>query len=232
MSSTALVSVIIPTANEAENIDNIVAGIPSGWEVLLVDRSRDGTSEKAKRVRPDLRVLRRGPLETGKGAAIRLGLGEARGAIVVTMDGDGSHQTSELPKLVSALVDGHADMVQASRMLKGGWSEEMGPHTNPVRYFGNKAITALINTLFRTSLTDTQYGLRAFRKDFVSGLSLTSDEWDIETEIMVRAAKCGGRIVEVPSVELSRRNGHSHLAVLNFIRVVGRRLLIEAFRPC
>jgi hypothetical protein len=224
------VSVIIPTFNEAESIGEIVTNIPSGWEVVLVDLSTDGTAQKARSLRPDIRIIRRGPREVGKGAAIRLGLREARGAIIVMMDGDGSHQASELVKLVFMLEAQNADMVQASRMLRANGSDEMSPHKHPVRYFGNKMITSLINAVFRSSLTDSQYGFRAFRKEFISKLSLISNDWDIETEIVVRATKCRGKIVEVPSIELQRNNGHSNLVVLDFIKVAGRRLLLEVFR--
>jgi glycosyltransferase involved in cell wall biosynthesis len=224
------VSIVIPTMNEAESIGEIVTNIPPGWEVILVDLSTDGTAQKAMSLRPDVRIIRRGPKEVGKGAALRLGLREARGTIVVMMDGDGSHQTSELVKLVFMLEAQNADMVQASRMLRANGSDEMSPHKHPVRYFGNKMVTSLINAVFRSSLTDSQYGFRAFRKEFISKLSLASNDWDIEAEIVVRAAKCRGKIVEIPSIELQRNDGQSRLVVLDFIKVVGRRLLLEVFR--
>jgi hypothetical protein len=224
------VSVVIPTLNEAENIGDIVRNVPPRWELVLVDLSTDGTAQKAKCLRHDVKVIRRGPREVGKGAAIRRGLNEASGSVVITMDGDGSHQTCELVKLVSTLKAQNADMVQASRMLHVNGSEEMSPHSDPLRYFGNRIVTSLINVLFHSSITDSQYGFRAFRKEFISRLSLKSNDWDIETEIVLRAAKCGGKVVEVPSVELQRKHGRSHLAVLDFVAVVGRRLLIEIFR--
>jgi oxalate decarboxylase/phosphoglucose isomerase-like protein (cupin superfamily) len=225
-----LVSIVVPTLNEVKSIGEIVSNIPLGWEVILVDLSTDGTAEKAKSLRPDVRIISRGPREVGKGAAIRLGFREARGPIVVMMDGDGSHQTSELVKLVSALETQNADLVQASRMVQAGASEEMGPYEHTVRYFGNRVLTLLINMLFHSWVTDSQYGFRAFRKEFISELSLRSNGWDIETEIVARAAKSGGKIVEIPSVELGRKHGESHLGLLRFAIVVGRRLLIEIFR--
>jgi glycosyltransferase involved in cell wall biosynthesis len=224
------VSIVIPTMNEAESIGEIVSNIPFGWETILVDLSTDGTAQRAMSLRPDVRIIRRGPREVGKGAALRLGLREARGTIVVMMDGDGSHQTCELVKLVSRLEAQNADLVQASRMLQPNGSEEMGPYKNSVRYFGNRIVTSLINALFHSSITDSQYGLRAVRKEFISKLSLRSNAWDIETEIVARAAKCRGKIIEVPSVELQRKHGDSHLGVLDYAIVVTRRLLGEIFR--
>jgi hypothetical protein len=224
------VSVVIPTMNEVKSIGELVTNIPIGWEVILVDLSKDGTAQKAKSLRPDVKIIRRGPREVGKGAALRLGLREARGTIVVTMDGDGSHPTSELVKLVSTLAAHNADMIQTSRMLRANGSDEMSPHEHAIRYFGNRIVTFLINLLFHSSVTDSQYGFRAFRKDFISKLSLRSDDWDIETEIVARAAKCRGKILEVPSVELERKHGESHLNVLEFTVVVARRLLAEIFR--
>jgi glycosyltransferase involved in cell wall biosynthesis/predicted transcriptional regulator len=224
------VSVIIPAMNEVKSIGEIVTSIPFGWEIILVDLSTDGTAQKAMSLRPDVRIIRRGPREVGKGAALRLGLRKARGKIVVMMDGDGSHQTCELLKLVTTLEAQNADLVQASRMLQQNGSEEMAPYKNSVRYFGNKIVTSLINTLFHSSITDSQYGLRAVRKEFISKLSLRSNDWDIETEIVARAARCRGKIVEVPSFELQRKNGESHLGVLEYAIVVTRRLLVEIFR--
>ncbi len=221
------VSVVIPTLNEVNSIAEIVSNIPPRWELVLVDFSTDGTAQMAKSLRPDIKIIRRTPSQVGKGAAIRLGLEEASGTIVVMMDGDGSHQTSELLTLVSTLKAQNADMVQASRMLQANGSAEMTPHSDPLRYFGNKMVTSLIDFLYHSSITDSQYGFRAIRKEFISKLSLRSNDWDIETEIVIRAVKCKGKIVEVPSFELQRRHGRSHLAVLDFIAIVGRRLLIE-----
>jgi len=108
---------------------------------------------------------------------------------------------------------------------------EMNPRAEALRYFGNRLVTNLINVLFRGSVTDSQYGFRALRRDFIFKLSLRSNDWDIETEIIVRALKCRGKIVEAPSVELPRKHGKSHLSVIIYSAALARRIFLEILRP-
>ena len=97
------VSVVIPTLNEEENLPHVLPRIPV-WvnEVLLVDgHSTDGTVEVARRLRPDIRIIRQEG--RGKGAALRTGFAVATGDIVVTLDADCSTDPAEIPAFVEHL---------------------------------------------------------------------------------------------------------------------------------
>src|SRR5438874_3464109 len=115
------VSVVIPALNEADCLPHVLPRLPA-WvdEVLLVDgQSTDGTVDIARRLRPDVRIVAQ--QGRGKGAALRTGLMQATGDIIVTLDADGSTDPSEIPAFVGALLAG-ADFAKGSRFLQGAGS--------------------------------------------------------------------------------------------------------------
>ncbi|HDD04944.1 MAG TPA: glycosyltransferase family 2 protein, partial [Candidatus Aenigmarchaeota archaeon] len=104
-----MISVIIPTRNEEEGIGKVIKGIKElgkGYEVLVVDKSEDRTPEIARKM--GARVIRQSGF--GKGDAMKLGVKEAKGDVVVFMDGDGTYQPSCIPKLIRFV--GEYDLVR------------------------------------------------------------------------------------------------------------------------
>ena len=204
-------TVIIPSKNEGDVVVALARAARDYCdEVLVVDgRSTDGSPE---RLRADgVKVLDdRG---RGKGDAIRVGIEAARGDILVTIDADGSHDPSEIPRLVAPIVSGEADLVIGCRM-RGGSDEFAGTWTMFVRLWGNNILTQLINTRFRTSLTDTQNGFRALRASAIKPLGLKEDLHTIELEMVLRALKHGLHVCQVPSHEYARKIGESSLSVV------------------
>ena len=199
------VSVVIPTYNEARNVAWVLRRLPPVDEVILVDgRSRDGTIEVARSVRPDIRVvLERRP---GKGAALRAGFAAASSDIVVMIDADGSMDPAEIAGFTRHLEDGH-EFVKGSRFLPGGGTTDM----TALRMLGNWGLMTLANVLFMRRFSDLCYGYCAFRRESLLALGLDADGFEIETQICVRAAKAGLRTAEVPSFESPRMNGVSNL---------------------
>jgi glycosyltransferase involved in cell wall biosynthesis len=199
------VTILIPAKDEARNVAWVLRRLPPGIdEVILVDgHSTDDTIAVARAVRPDVVVTtERGP---GKGAAMRTGLDMASGEIIVTIDADGSMDPRELDRYVSAAFD--ADLVKGSRFAEGGGTEDM----TGIRWLGNCVLLALVNLLYGAHLTDLCYGYCAVRRSALPALALRSDGFEIETEMTVRALRAGLRVGEVPSFELPRRYGTSHL---------------------
>lgn len=202
-----LVSVVIPARNEAQNIGWVLARLPPVHEVILVDGcSTDDTVAVARAARRDVVVL--SDHGRGKGDALRIGFNAASGHFVVMLDADGSMDPGEIPRFVDALVDGH-DVVKGSRLLPGGGSEDL----SPLRAGGNRALCELVNRLYRARFTDLCYGYFAFRRSCLPLLKLSTDGFEIETEMVVCALKAGLRVKEVPSYELPRRHGASNLSV-------------------
>ncbi|MBW4439102.1 MAG: glycosyltransferase family 2 protein [Pleurocapsa minor GSE-CHR-MK-17-07R] len=210
------VSLVIPTKNEAKNLPYVLPRIPSiVTELILVDAdSTDGTVEVARRLYPKVRVV--GQTGRGKGNALRAGFDAAEGDIIVMLDADGSMAPEEIPAYIGALIAG-ADYAKGSRFMHGGGTVDMEPH----RYLGNLGLTLMVRALFGGMYTDLCYGYCAFRRSVLPDLNLTSDGFEIETEMNVRALMAGIRVVEVPSFESERIYGTSNLnAIKDGFRVL------------
>ncbi|AUG81112.1 glycosyl transferase [Kitasatospora sp. MMS16-BH015] len=216
------VSLVVPARNEARNIPWVFEQIPRCvGEVILVDgSSTDATVAIASHCLPSVRsVQQSGP---GKGNALRTGFEAATGEYIVMMDADGSMWPGEIPHYLHFLDNGY-DFVKGSRCIAGGGSLDF----TRVRSLGNRALLALVNQLYHTRLTDLCYGYCAFRRSFLDTLDLRSSGFEIEAEMIAHALRSGLRIAEVPSLELPRRSGRSHLHAVSDGRRVLRTLLAE-----
>jgi glycosyltransferase involved in cell wall biosynthesis len=234
------VSVIIPTLNEAANLQHVFAGIPEDvYEVILVDgRSVDNTVEVARELRPDIRVVMQ--TRKGKGNALACGFAAAKGDIIAMVDADGSADAGEIPRFVQALLDG-ADFAKGTRSGEGGGSADL----TRIRSLGNWVLTTAFNVVYRCKYKDLCYGYNVFwrrhlpildlnvaapepRKGSVAAIRspdpeamLWGDGFEIETLIHVRVAKSALKVTEVPSYEHSRIHGVSNLnAVRDGLRVL------------
>ena len=120
---------------------------------------------------------------------------------------------------------GEAELVIASR-TRGGSDELHGTAEQLLRYIGSQLIMLAINYRWQVRLTDSQNGFRALRRDVARALRLTSNLTTIEQEMLMRALKCGCRVVEIPSHEFERRWGVSKVSVWR--SVVGLPLVADA----
>jgi glycosyltransferase involved in cell wall biosynthesis len=200
------VSVLIPAKNEASNLPHVFDSLPS-WvdQIVLVDgRSVDGTAEVARRLRPDIEIVRQ--QGQGKGDALRAGFAACTGDIIVTIDADGSTDGGEMVKFVGALVAG-ADFAKGSRFTSGGGSDDL----TLSRRWGNRFLMTLVNWAFGTRYTDLCYGYNAFWSRHLPTLALKCSGFEIETLMNVRAAKTGLKVQEIPSHEHPRMHGVSNL---------------------
>ncbi|MFI1519917.1 glycosyltransferase family 2 protein [Kitasatospora cineracea] len=216
------VSLVVPARDEARNIPWVFEQIPSCVdEVILVDgASRDATVAMARTCRPTVRnVAQSAP---GKGSALRTGFAAATGEYIVMIDADGSMWPGEIPHFLHFLDHGY-DFVKGSRRMAGGGSLDL----TPLRALGNKALLLVVNRLYGGLLTDLCYGYCAFRRDFLAELDLRATGFEIEAEMIAHALRSGLRIAEVPSLELPRRSGRSHLHAVSDGRRVLRTLLAE-----
>jgi glycosyltransferase involved in cell wall biosynthesis len=200
------VSVIIPALNEAENLSYVLPFVPaSATEVILVDgHSIDNTIAVARHLLPAIKVVKQNG--RGKGNALRCGIAESTGDIVVTMDADGSADPREIPRFVDVLLAG-ADFAKGSRFLEGGGSADI----TRLRHLGNRALNKIANRLFKIPFTDLCYGYNAFWRDCLDFFEIDCSGFEVETQISLRARKANLRIIEVPSYEHPRLYGVTHL---------------------
>ena len=201
MSAEPLISIVVPAYDEERTIEEVlrkVAAAPFRTEILVVDDgSRDATPEILARLEGELDGLRalRQPVNRGKGAAVRVGIGASRGDIVVIQDADSEYDPKDLPTLLAPLLEGHADAVYGTR-LRGG--EPQRAHLF-WHYAGNRFLSLLTNVLYNTTISDMEVGYKAFRGDLIRSLRLVSDDFRFEPEVTAKVLRTPGvRLYEVP----------------------------------
>jgi dolichol-phosphate mannosyltransferase len=212
---------ILPTYNEAENVDPLVrAALPRLAEaspehrVLIVDDSSpDGTGEIADRLAAELdsvEVVHRERKE-GLGRAYLAGfeLALGRGAeLVLEMDSDFSHDPADLPRLIRAAAD--ADLVLGSRYVRGGGVADWGF----VRRSVSRGGSWYARTLLRVPIRDLTGGFKCFRREVLETIDLSgvhSNGYGFQIELTYRALRAGFRVKEVPIVFRDRRAGSSKM---------------------
>ena len=200
--------VVIPAYNEAQNLGSVLKEIPKElfgkplFTVVIDDGSQDDTLAVARKAGA---LAVSNPINRGGGAALRLGFDIARryGAhIVVTMDADGQHLPSEIPRLVEPVSNGEADIVIGSRLLGTREKDSL------IRYIGIHVFNMLIRLLTHVRVTDCSSGFRAFRVSELFRLLLRQDQFHT-SELIIDAAKKRLRIVEVPITIRRRISGES-----------------------
>jgi glycosyltransferase involved in cell wall biosynthesis len=187
------VSVIIPTHNEAQAIERVLADLPRdlATEVIVVDsNSNDGTPEIAARM--GARVVREP--RRGYGRACLTGLATANcPEVVVFLDGDYSDRPSELPILLAPIMEGRADITLGSRLQKQPSVGALPWH----QVFGNRLAASLIRCLYGLKITDLG-PFRAARADVLRELALEETTYGWAVEMILKGVLGGFRVVEVP----------------------------------
>jgi glycosyltransferase involved in cell wall biosynthesis len=219
--------VVLPTYNEAENLENIVkrlrAALPEADVLIADDNSPDGTGEIADRLaQTDQQILvKHRPAKQGLGTAYRqefLWALEQGYDVLCEMDSDGSHQPEALPTLLSALEN--ADLVIGSRWVLGGRVENWSR--------GRQLLSRAANLYARVALglpvRDATSGFRMFRRATLQGIDLAgvaSQGYCFQIDLAWRAYRAGFRVTEVPIVFFEREHGTSKM---------DRDVVVESFR--
>ncbi len=191
-------SVLIPVYNESATIEQIVRrveAVPVEKEIVIVDDlSSDGTRDKLKTLsdRDHVRVFYHDHNQ-GKGAALRTGIVEATGDVVVIQDADLEYDPQDYLKLMQPILEGNADVVYGSR-FSGGQSHR-------VLYFwhavGNRFLTLLSNMFTNLNLTDMEVCYKLFRRQVIQGITIEENRFGFEPEITAKVARLRCRIYEV-----------------------------------
>lgn len=230
----ASVWVVIPTFNEAENLESIVAAargvLPSSRRILVVDDSSpDGTGQIADRLSSeseDVEVLHR-PVREGIGPAYLAGFGRAlqQGAErVVQMDADFSHDPADVPRLLAASSD--ADLVIGSRYVSGGGVAEWGALRRLISRGGGTYARIMLGV----RVHDLTAGFKCWRRESLEAIdfdAVDSKGYAFQIEMTYRAIKAGFGVAEVPIIFRDRRVGNSKMSSAIFAEAIWRTPLLR-----
>jgi len=197
-----LLSVIIPVYNERETLPEIVRRVQAvdltdfglEKEIIIVD---DGSTDGTRDVLPGLaemqgvRVFLQ-PRNRGKGAAVRAGLMQATGDLLLIQDADLEYDPRDYPHLLRPVIEGRSAVVYGSRFL--------GEHKAMYYWHqvGNKLLTLVANVLYNTTLTDMETCYKLCTREVTRSFTLKQDRWGFDPEITAKILKSGHSIYEVP----------------------------------
>src|SRR5712692_836569 len=194
------VSVVLPCFNEADSVGlcvkearDALAGAGIVGEVVVVDNgSADGSGEVAEAA--GARVVHEG--RRGYGSALRAGFAAAEGDVIVMADADSTYDLTKVPDLVAPIQRDAADLVLGGRL------DAATRRTMPFlhRFVGTPALTFLVaRACGGKVVNDSQSGFRAFRRDKLASLDVRSTGMELASEMLIRAARAGLRVMEVPA---------------------------------
>ena len=207
-----MISIIIPTLNEEEGIAKVLCSVPEQIrekaEIIVVDVSTDYTPVIAERL--GAKVIK--AKERGKGRQMRIAVEQSQGDTLVFLDGDGTDPPEYIPQLLKELE--RADLVLGSRVMKSLNTNELGFR----KYFSFYKILSFVHLSvvrfafhlidFKTK-GDPLSGFRAIRRETWHRLKLESNDFEIETEMNIKAMKLGFVIKEVATPRLKRMGGEA-----------------------
>ena len=191
-------SIIVPVFNERSTVAEIVrrmrsVDLPLDREILIVDDgSDDGTAAVLTQLGDStVRVLKH-PSNRGKGAAIRTGLENATGDLVLVQDADLEYDPDDWPRLLAPVLKGRARVVYGSRFT--------GERRNMLflHWVGNRFLSLVTNMLYNSTLSDMETCYKLFDRRVLDGVRLEADRFDFEPEFTAKVLRKGIRIYEVP----------------------------------
>lgn len=219
-------SVVIPAYNEAHAIAGVVDRLArtlegqghTSYEILVVDDgSKDGTANQVRGLRPEVRVVEH-PYNLGNGAAVKTGIRQARGALLVLMDADGQHDPEDIPRFVEGCR--RFDMVVGarSRGSQAGWH----------RWLANSLYNHLASYVTGRQVVDLTSGFRAFKRDLACRyLGLLPNGFSYPTTITLSLMRGGFSVNYIP-IQAPRRQGKSKIRLLSD----GAKFLLVIMKIC
>jgi glycosyltransferase involved in cell wall biosynthesis len=194
----ATLSVIVPVYNERTTVAEIVrrvraVEVPLVVDVVVVDDgSTDGTDKVLSAIEDSTVRVVTHHKNQGKGAAIRTGLAQARGDLVLIQDADLEYDPDDWPKLLDPVLKHKALVVYGSRFT--------GERKNmmPLHWAGNRLLSLVTNVLYSSTLSDMETCYKLFDRRVLDGITVVSNRFDFEPEITAKVLRRGYRIYEVP----------------------------------
>jgi glycosyltransferase involved in cell wall biosynthesis len=187
------ISIIIPVYNEFRTFSQVLervrrAPLPAGCvkEIIVID---DGSTDGTAQTLSD--VTHHRIAHSGKGSAIRTGIGLATGDVILIQDGDLEYDPNDYARILEPILKGEADIVYGSRFL--GNSGRMALKNR----IANRILTAVANLLYGSHLTDEATAYKAFRTEVLRSIPLACRRFEFCPEVTAKARRLGYRIHEV-----------------------------------
>jgi glycosyltransferase involved in cell wall biosynthesis len=198
-------SVIMPAYNEEQTLEEIVEkvlAVDMEKELIIVDDgSRDRTREILREKfmgRDDVKVIFH-EKNSGKGAAVRTGISNASGDMIIIQDADLEYDPADYHMLVKPLVEGRAEVVYGSRVKRSNFR-----HRYTLNLFAARLLSVMSNVLFGLEITDEPTCYKLFKADLIKAIEFNGDGFEWEPEVTAKLGKRGVKIFEVPISYYSR----------------------------
>jgi len=209
------VCVVIPTYNEESSIGSLVREIKDrGFDTLVVDDgSKDNTAEIASQ---NGSIVLKNKKNLGKGFSLRRGFDfvlENDYQAILTMDGDGQHSPAYISEFLEFAKEKNAKVIIGNRMKS---SSKMPM----VRFLTNKIMSLVISFLCKQRIPDSQCGFRLIKKEVLNKINLFTKNFEIESEILIRAAKAGFKIESLPIKSVYKGQTSSINPILDTLRFI------------
>ena len=194
-------SVIIPCYNEKahvrELVNRVLAAPVEDKEIIVVDDcSTDGTADLLDReIAPLVTKVIHHPVNKGKGGAIKTGIREATGKVVIIQDADLEYNPAEYPKLVDPILNGTCRVCYGSRFML---AKGLAPGESLANHLANRFLTCLSNFFTHQKLTDMETCYKAFRRDVIQKIDIQEMRFGLEPELTAKVSDLRIRIHEVP----------------------------------
>lgn len=189
------VAVLIPCFNEELTIGKVIKDFKSilkDAEIYVFDNN---STDKSKHIAKKSGAIIFDEFSQGKGNVIRSMFRLIEADIFIMIDADNTYPAEEVKTLMKPIIDKRADMVVGDRLSNGKYASE---NTRLFHNFGNNLVRLLINTLFKSSLKDIMSGYRVFSRNFVKNIPISSQGFEVETEMTLHALDKKFRITEIP----------------------------------
>ncbi len=218
------ICVIIPTYNEAKTIADIMQRVKlQGLEAIVVD---DGSTDNTSLIAGNNKaIVLTNDKNEGKGASLVKGFNYVIAHdydAAITIDGDGQHNTADIPHFIRAAETSDSGILIGNRMHK--------PKDMPrLRFLTNKFMSFIISYIVKQNIPDSQCGFRLIKKEVLEKINFETNNYDSESELLLKAARLGFKIGAVP-IDTIYRGEKSRINpcvdALRFIRLMFR----EGFR--